>query len=138
MTDDLRELLYRSFDTELSARDRRRLDEALAASAALRAERDQIEALRRAVTRAAPEGFGPGFAARVAERLRPEAGRDRISESWLAAFRAMFRWVAIPAASVCAALIIWNIQLNGFSTASTDPAAALWQTPLQTLLGDQP
>jgi anti-sigma factor RsiW len=139
MNDDLRELLYRSFDSELSADEASTLDAGLKDSAELRTERDMIASMRGAVSRSVAQSFSMGFADRVMERILPSAQNVSRDESLQDSIRRIFRVVAIAAAPVCIALAIWNLQVNGTAVTNAgaeDEMAVVFETPLQSILGD--
>ncbi len=62
-------LLLRSFDAELSAGDRRRLEALLAASETARTARDQFESIRHSIQDYGPARFADGFASRVMDAI---------------------------------------------------------------------
>lgn len=100
----IQELLYRSYDTELSAGEQTRLDKALADSPSLRRERDEIAALRDAASSSATPGFGPFFADRVMAAVESEAAT--VSDMPLFAdLLTIFKPVAVAALLVLAVLI---------------------------------
>ena len=103
MNDELLELLYRSFDDDLSAAEQSRLDAALAASESLRAESERIKSMRSALADAVPQSFAAGFSQRVARRLSQEPTTDAPSVSVFDAVRQMFRYVAAIAVPACVA-----------------------------------
>jgi hypothetical protein len=66
------ELLYRSFDDDLSASEKAELDAALAESEDLRRENAKIAGMRKAIASSGAEGFGYMFAERVMRRIEAE------------------------------------------------------------------
>jgi hypothetical protein len=72
------ELLYRSFDDDLSGAELAELEAALAASEDLRKQREEIASMRKAVSDSGAEGFGYMFAEKVMRRI--EAERAGVAE----------------------------------------------------------
>ena len=134
MNDRARELLYRSYDAELSASEREELKRALSDSPDLRVEMQQLDMMRTSVARAAAESFELGFAERVSRRLANESGSA--ADALYGSIRQMFRYVAAAAVPVCIVLVIWNFQIDG--TSSEAQAETVWETPVQTLLSNGP
>jgi hypothetical protein len=101
MNDRMRRLLYRSFDTSLTRRERATLDEALRTDPELRTERDSITSLRTAAPAVAAQSFGPFFAERVMARVAAEAADE---SAGYASLFAVFRPIALGAGILTAAL----------------------------------
>src|SRR4030042_1593275 len=95
-------LLYRSLDSALKEKDRRRLDRALAESKELRQHKAEILSLRQAVTRGAVHSFRPQFEDRVMNRIRSSPAvpnrLDALMES--------YRWVFGRLAAVTVLILI--------------------------------
>ena len=95
-------LLYRSLDSALKERDRRKLDSALTESKELRQCRDEILSLRRAVPEGADRSFRAGFEDRIMSRLRsaPEVPNrlEILAES--------YRWILHRLAAVSVFVLI--------------------------------
>lgn len=101
-----RRLLYRSLDTPIGDRQQRRLQKALDESAALRQEKNEIVALRRAMADSAESSFSPQFAEGVFRRLRTVGFRPQAP---LDAFRVCFRSLAIVTILLLVALISFSV-----------------------------
>lgn len=138
MKPELLELLYRSFDMELTAEQKKELDLALAESEQLRDEKERLLRLRSSLAASRGE-FKPFFEARVLERIRselPELALDRMVES----LAVMFRRVAL-AGAFCA-LILAAVNLIGsddFSVGALfamqdEPAEEIFQTPYEQVM----
>ena len=69
--ENIKEILLKSFDAELTPQERKLLDEALQNSASLRQEKQEIERMREMLGNQKPS-FESGFADRVMERLEKE------------------------------------------------------------------
>ena len=140
MNHEILELLYRSFDERLTEEERKRLDQALAASDELRAERERIAAMREAISSTAASSFGPLFAERVMDRIRegdePEAALEPFFDSLWRFFK--------PLAGVAAAAVITIMTLNLRDSGALSLSAAfavhresidsLLETPLESIL----
>jgi anti-sigma factor RsiW len=119
MNEKALELLYRSFDEELDAGERRALREALAQSETLRREKERIATMREMIYAGGSDAFRPFFAERVMKRLAGLRGtRNGIQtlQDWLSR---VFRRVALVGAAVAAGLVVFNlIQAEGISLAA--------------------
>jgi anti-sigma factor RsiW len=121
MTDELLDLLYRSFDGELDRAEQCRLDQALAQSEMLREERDRILTIRESLSAGAAESFRPFFAERVINRLMAEAGEKSGAETFPESLSYVFRRVAFVGAAAVIGLAIFNIARSD----TVSPTAAL-------------
>jgi len=103
------ELLCRSFDSELTDKQKRRLEAALADSEELRRERDRILDLRKAIAANSSRGFRPGFADRTlarAQSVRPTPGAaDLLFES----FKVVFRRIALVSVLLLITLAAYSL-----------------------------
>ena len=97
------ELLYRSFDSELTQEEEKALKKALQSSPALRAEKKQLTALRQLVSAGAQRSFKPFFTARVVRRIHT-AGKQQndFTETLLWAFRMVGAIAAVGVAVLLA------------------------------------
>lgn len=118
MEERILELLYRSFDGELSPDERAELESALAGSPELRREQDELLATRRAVKASAAESFGPFFAERVMRSIREEREEEAEGARFLESLQYVFRRVALVAAALVAFLLIYNMNQGGVSVAA--------------------
>jgi hypothetical protein len=132
MRESIRELLYRSFDAELTEEERVLLERALSESPELCAERNQISALREALSRTAAASFSLGFAERVLERLPSPEPRRSDAELVMLSMRRMFRWVAAVGVPACVILLVWNLRTR--TPERADSADILWETPVEMML----
>jgi hypothetical protein len=119
MNERILELLYRSFEEQLTAGKAKILEDALAGSKELRQEKAKIEALRQMISSSGTDRFRPFFVERVMGRLR--SLRKGINNSW--AFQEwlfrIFRLVATAGAVVAVCLVILNlVQTEGASLAA--------------------
>jgi hypothetical protein len=140
MDDRILELLYRSFDEDLTGSEARELRDALAASETLRREKDRVEAIRRTVSATARDTFKPFFAERVMRRLAAmRENRNGIwtLQEWLSR---VFRRVAIVGAAVAVGLVVLNlVQADGISLAaafgfSEVPIEEMLELPVESIL----
>jgi len=100
-------LLFRSFDSELNKKEKKRLEEALKISEELRREKKQISAQRNAISESAATSFKPFFAERIIGRidaLKEENGLVDFYES----LKAIFRRFAIAGIVIMLILIFYN------------------------------
>ena len=137
------ELLYRSFDDDLSGAELAELEAALAASEDLRRQRDEIASMRRTVSESGAEGFGYMFAERVMRRIEAQRGgaveRAGESEALKGAAPSVFdsllrafRPVAIAGAAAVLALMAYNIVDN--REVSFSAALGVQETTLEEAL----
>jgi len=109
MKDKRRELLYRSFNEDLSQQDADELSEALEQSEELRNEqRDFLEACEQ-LQNALPSTFSPGFANRVVQRLQSERSED---DELFSGLLTSFRRAALIAGLTMIGLLSYT-ALNG-------------------------
>ena len=121
MNEEILELLYRSFDRELSPEEQQRLEEALASSAELRQKRTEIETVRAAVAQSRARGFEPLFAERVMRQISVIRGNGQ--EEFLRTLVAVFRPVALAAAMLAVTLTTFNLANSDRKTVYTAFAA---------------
>lgn len=107
-------LLYRSFDSDLKEKDRRRLAEALEESAELQKEKERIFFLRRAVSDSVPGSFPPLFAERVMSRVLSVETREKILAASFDAFRAVFKRFALISFLILIGLVSYNLMCSDF------------------------
>jgi hypothetical protein len=113
MEERILDLLYRSLDEDLGQEERAELDAALAGSADLRRERDELLAMRGKVATSAAESFGPFFAERVMRNIAEEREGQAEGARFFESLQYAFRRVALVAAAVVAFLLIYNMNQGG-------------------------
>lgn len=108
------ELLYRSFDAQLTPAEQQQLDEALARSQPLREEKEKIAAMRQAVAGSAVQSFEPFFAERVMQRIQ---GRGKsmaaAGEEFMSSLVWSFRRIALAGVIALLLLLAGNIIQKG-------------------------
>ena len=112
MNKKIRSLLYRSFDKNLSSRERQVLDNALSRSEDLRGEKESILQLRQAIKKEKVSGFQPFFSERVLNRIQATLqakGEDSFFNSLLVVFRPL----AIAAIILIIIISAYNITSSG-------------------------
>jgi anti-sigma factor RsiW len=141
MEERILELLYRSFDGELSREERAELDSALADSPELRRERDELVAVRGAVKSSAADSFAPFFAERVMRGVREEREGEGEGARFLESLQCAFRRVALVAAVLVAFLLIYNMNQGGsvsvaaaFGAEETATIEELLTAPVEEML----
>ncbi len=103
------DLLYRSFDAQLSEDEKAELASALASSESLRREEEAALAMRDAVRTSAVRSFKPFFSSRVLNRMKAlEKPNDPMEELWKALVT-MFRPVAVAGALTLVAILAFNL-----------------------------
>ena len=103
-------LLYRSLDSELSEKDRKKLEDALERSSELRMERERALAQRQALAKSGTQSFDPFFADRVMARIE-SLGQTKKNgfELFYETFKVMFHRLANASALVMLVLVSYNI-----------------------------
>jgi hypothetical protein len=119
MDTKIRELLYRSFDTQLAPRQSARLEAALRADQSLREERDRIAALRASAATTAADGFGPFFSERVMAHVTAQASSE--ASELPSALVASFKPIAIAVGIAVAALSPFAVPVLVESVTATEP-----------------
>ena len=107
-----KELLYRSFDGDLSVEENSILEEALVESAALREEKTEIEQQRFALAQSAEVTFGSMFAERVIQRISSPQKLENGMEAFYEAFKSMFKKIAIAGVATMFVLISYNLTVG--------------------------
>ncbi len=110
MNKKILKLLYRSFDTELSEKNQKRLDNALEKSEELRLEKERALAQRQALAKNGTQSFSPFFAERVMGQIESlgQAKKNGF-ELFYETFKAMFQRLAIVSAVVLLVLVSYNL-----------------------------
>ena len=107
MDHKLLDLLYRSFDDQLTPEEQSQLEDALANSTTLQKEKERIAAMRKTVSESAVESFEPFFAERVMRQIHTEKGED-----FFASLLWAFRRIAL-AGAIAAILLLANNLSRG-------------------------
>ncbi len=111
--DNMLTLLYRSFDDSLTAHEQQLLDEALALSSELRAEKKNIEAQRQLVSGIGEElSFRPFFAERLMNRITTEKEKASYPDIFFETLLLLFKRVALAGAAACLIVIVYNLVLG--------------------------
>jgi len=104
--EDLKKLLQRSYDDDLSASERKRLENGLANSEELRAERAEIESVRKIFA-----DFDPHFDADFPDRILQKLADHKADIS--PSFYAIVRGIAISGVAAIVALLISIYFVDG-------------------------
>ena len=116
MNKKILELLYCSFDDELTQNEKELLEKALSKSEKLRQEKNNIAAMRATISKGTSQSFHPFFTEKVMRRIHEE---EKVQDTFFESLVYMFRPVAIAAAILIAALISYNlIRSDQLSVAS--------------------
>ena len=141
MDEKILELLYRSFDSDLTDDEQRLLDEALETSRELRKEKYRVEEMRNVLSAGAAVSFGPFFAERLMHRVRALSGAGAGPESFFRSLYRLFKPVAVLATAAILTLIAINLQKSdefsvaaAFAAHQTDDIEILLETPLESIL----
>jgi anti-sigma factor RsiW len=106
-------LLYRSLDTDLKEKDRRRLNKALAESEELRQYKMDIISLRQAVAQIAAPSFALRFGDRVMSRIRSASGTPQRHKALVESYRWVFRRLTAVAIVILIVLVLVAVVQDG-------------------------
>lgn len=112
MNRKFKNLLYLSFDGELSAKEKDLLDKALAESPELRREQAEISRQRQALSQGRDVSFGPMFAERVVSKLSFSQQHENGMAVFYEVFKGMFAKIAIVGAVVLLLLFSYNLTIG--------------------------
>lgn len=127
----LEELLYESFDRELSFSEKLILEEGLKSSAELAALKKEIFLMRESLRNSAPGDFSAGFEVRVLNSLRLRAEQQPADVSLAGLLSLSFGKIALAGVILLIALTVYNVgtgnnslidNITGSSTASIESA----------------
>ena len=122
MDNTIKQLLYESFDRNLSNREQDVLDKALADSIELQSERTHIIEMREKLSNSNEQKFEPFFADRVMTKVR-ESHNQNDSNEFFEGITLLFRPVAIAATVIIITLV--SINLLKSNQASFEGALAV-------------
>jgi len=112
MDKKLKDLLYRSFDTDLDPQEKILLEDALSQSDEFRKEKEMIISLRANLRKGKETSFKPFFAERVMEKIRSSKRVDEDAQFFESLF-VLFRPITIAA-------VVLIIIIAGYNITSTD------------------
>jgi len=105
------ELLYRSFDQDLSPEESDELRRALDGSEELRREKRKIELMRRVLSDSTCDSFGPFFVQRLMARIEASHVTEP-GDAFSQALVRTFRWVALAAGLFIGVSMIRNVLIT--------------------------
>jgi hypothetical protein len=112
MDKKLRDLLYRSFDSDLNQEEKKMLEEALSHSKELRHEKEIIASLRENIAGSKTPSFNPFFADRVMENIHASEQTDE-NEKFFESLFVFFRPIAIAATVLIIIIAGYNMSTTG-------------------------
>jgi len=112
MDKEIIDLLYRSFDADLSPLEKKLLEEALSQSNELRSEKQIISSLREDLKGEKVTSFKPFFADRVLEKIHSLEQVDE-NEQFFQSLFVLFRPITIAAAVLIIIIAGYNINSTG-------------------------
>ena len=124
------DLLYRSFTKELAAEEKEKLEQALAASPSLRAEKAELEKISAALSRGATGSFRPGFVLRVWSKTRALASER---EDFVGSLSWAFRRIAVATSLVALFVLAHNLYVE--RSISWQAALRIPQPSIENLWG---
>jgi negative regulator of sigma E activity len=108
----LEHLLYKSFDSELSEKEKESLDSELKSSETLKEEQKYLSKLRIAIKQSAQTSFEPFFEERLMGNLNRTANKEKYFDLVSSSLFSSFGRIAIAAIVVLAILLSYNLH-NG-------------------------
>lgn len=108
----LKHLLYKSFDSELSEKEKESLDSELKNSVALKEEQEYLKKLRVAIKQSAQTSFEPFFEERLMGNLNRSVKTEKYFDLVSSSLFSSFGRIAIAAIVVLAILLSYNLH-NG-------------------------
>jgi len=113
MDENILELLYRSFDSDLNPDERKNLDDALKKSEELRLQKKEIEKIRTSLNQSEPQNFGYMFADKIMQKINGTEERSE-EKRFFDSITSVFRPLAIAATVFLVFLVSYNlISENG-------------------------
>ena len=113
MDEKILELLYRSFDSELSQDEQNKLKQALEKSEELKSHKEEMLKMRKSLKPNNPHGFGYMFADKVMQKIK-NLEEKSTDELFFDSIISVFRPIAIAATFLLILLISYNvISKNG-------------------------
>jgi anti-sigma factor RsiW len=108
------DLLYRSFDGQLTPEEKQLLEKTLAQSKALQKEKERIVGLRKTISGSALQSFEPFFAERLMQRIQAEReSQSAAGEDFIGSLLWSFRRIALAGAIAVLLLLTSNIVQKG-------------------------
>jgi hypothetical protein len=112
MDKNLKDLLYRSFDSDLNPEEKKLLEKALSQSNELRREKEMITSLREDINQSKVTSFKPFFADRVMETIHASKQVNG-NEQFFDSLFIFFRPIVIAAAVLIIIMAGYNINTTG-------------------------
>ena len=108
MDEKILDLLYRSFDSELTQDEQNKLDQSLAKSKELESHKKEMLKMRNSLKRKSPQGFGYMFADKVMEKISHLENKSS-DELFFDSIISVFRPIAIAATFIAIFLVSYNV-----------------------------
>lgn len=110
MDNKLLDLLYKSFDSSLTSKEREILKKGLTESAALRKEKEKIELMRERLADSKQVSFKPFFAEKIINRIQTDRKQQEQQESVFDSLVTLFRPIAFTTAMILIILLSYNMK----------------------------
>ena len=127
MDKKLKDLLYRSFDSDLDQEEKRLLEKALSRSKELQREKEMLVFLRQNIKRSVNAPFNPGFAERVMNKIKRQ-NQITENEQFFDSLFVLFRPIAIAATVLI--IIIAGYNMSSTSQFSIEGALGIPEVTL--------
>jgi hypothetical protein len=110
MNKKLFNLLYKSFDGTLTAKEKEMLNKGLSESAALRNQKEKIELIRERLAASKKDSFKPFFAERVMNNIQTNRKRQEQQKTGFDSLVALFRPIAFATTMILIILLSYNMK----------------------------
>lgn len=112
------DLLYLSFDRQLTSNEQKILEEALAESEELQKEKQLIASLQNTIAKTAVKSFEPWFAERVINKIAALREKDSREEIFWRSLLFRFRRVALISSIIVISLLFYNAIISDYLSLS--------------------
>jgi len=110
MNNKLIKLLYKSFDSSLTSKEQKNLNQGLDDSSALREEKEKIKLMRQGLMDQKQNSFTSFFAERVMNQIQSDRNQQVQQESVFDSLITLFRPIAITTAMILIILVSYNLK----------------------------
>ena len=128
----IKELLYKSFDSILSEKEKTFLKEELEKSDELKKLQNEILSLRNRVKNSAYTEFNPYFETRLLNKIYQSSRQNGLLTGLYDSVEMSFKKIALTAAAILLLLVLYNVTEGNIS--SIEALLGIYQTPIEYAL----